>query len=372
MANKIHRGLNLSEGPLASFAFIKLNDQKSSRLLIVIHHLAVDITSWRILLEDFQALCERLASHGAVELPARTTSFARWSQQLSRFAQSEELSVEAEYWRDAVSHLTARLPLDFEGKNTESSSDVVLSSFSREETWSLLHDTPKAFRTLPSEVLLTALAQAFADWTNEKGLLVELEGHGRESISEALDLSRTVGWFTSLYPVRLDIAEAEDSVAALKLIKEQLRNVQRSGIGYGVLKYLTAESEIAKLLSAAQPAEVSFNYIGAQQTAVRDENGIRLAAERYGTVNGERGMRPYLLMVTAQITEEQLTVHWAYSKNVHRETTIRRLVESFEKAFRSLISHCQTAEANTPSDFPNANLSQLDLDEFIATIGAER
>jgi amino acid adenylation domain-containing protein/non-ribosomal peptide synthase protein (TIGR01720 family) len=372
VADEIQRGLNLSQGPLASFALMKLGEQKSTRLLIVIHHLAVDITSWRILLEDFQAASEQLSRQEEVELPARTTSFALWSQHLNRFAQAEELSAETEYWREVVSHETARLPLDFDGENTEDSSDVVLSTFSREETWSLLHDTPKAFRTLPSEVLLTALAQAFAELNDKKGLLIEMEGHGRESISEGLDLSRTVGWFTSPYPVRLDIGEARDSVAALKLIKEHVRNVPRGGIGFGVLKYLRPESEIAKLLRAAPRAEVSFNYVGAPKAAPRDENAIRQAAEKYGTLNGERGQRPYLLMVTAQIREERLTINWAYSKNVHRPTTIRRLAESFEEAFRSLIGHCQTADANTPSDFPNANLSQSDLDEFIATIGAER
>jgi len=106
VADKIQRGLNLSEGPLAGFALIRLGEQKSSRLLIVIHHLAVDITSWRILLEDFQTACEQLSRQEEVELPARTTSFALWSQHLNRFAQSAELSAEAEYWRNVVNHET--------------------------------------------------------------------------------------------------------------------------------------------------------------------------------------------------------------------------------------------------------------------------
>jgi amino acid adenylation domain-containing protein/non-ribosomal peptide synthase protein (TIGR01720 family) len=372
VADKIQRGLNLSEGPLAGFALIRLGEQKSSRLLIVIHHLAVDITSWRILLEDFQTACEQFSRQEEVELPARTTSFALWSQHLNRFAQSAELSVEAEYWRNVVNHETARLPLDFEGENNEDSSGVVLSTFSREETWSLLRDLPKALRALPSEVLLTALTQSVVEWTDKKSLLVEMEGHGRESISETLDLSRTVGWFTTLYPVRLDIAEAGDSLAALKLIKEQVRNVPCGGIGFGALKYLRPESEIAKFLRAAPRAEVSFNYVGAQEPASREKSTFHQAAEKYGSIDDGRGMRPYLLMVSAQISEERLTVHWAYSKNMHRETTIMRLAKSFEEAFRSLISRCKTGDANTPSDFPNANLSQLDLDEFIATIGAER
>ena len=103
MADKIQGELNLSEGPLARIALMTFGEQKR-RLLIVIHHLAVDITSWRILLEDFQATCERLGSQEEVEPPARTTSFAEWSHQLSSFAQSAEFSVEAEYWRDAVRH----------------------------------------------------------------------------------------------------------------------------------------------------------------------------------------------------------------------------------------------------------------------------
>jgi amino acid adenylation domain-containing protein/non-ribosomal peptide synthase protein (TIGR01720 family) len=374
LAGEIQKQLKLSEGPLARIALMKLGEDKSSRLLIVIHHLAVDITSWRILLEDFRAVCEQLGVQEKVELPAQTTSFALWSQQLSRFALSAELSGESEYWRHALDQKTARLPLDFEGENTEDSSGVVLSTFSSEETWSLLCDTPKAFRTLPSEVLLTAMAQAFAEWNGEKALLVEMEGHGRESISEAVDLSRTVGWFTSLYPVRLDIEEAADSVAALKLIKEQVRSVPRGGIGFGLLKYLNPESEIAKLLRAAPRAEVSFNYVGAQEEAgARNENSVHQAAEKHGRVNCERGVRPYLLMVTAQVTREKLTVQYGYSKNLHRQQTIERLAELFEKNFRSLISLCQRADATlyTPSDFPNANLNQVDLDDFIASIGAK-
>jgi non-ribosomal peptide synthase protein (TIGR01720 family) len=200
-----------------------------------------------------------------------------------------------------------------------------------------------------------------------------MEGHGRESISEAVDLSRTVGWFTSLYPVRLDVSDAEDSLAALKLVKEEVRGVPRGGLGFGALKYLNVESETAKLLRQAPRPEISFNYIGEQAVPAGRENVIRPAAEKYGRVNSECGTRPYLLMITAEIRKEQLLLRWAYSRNQHRESTIRSLAQSFEKAFRSLVDSGQQTNANiyTPSDFPNANLSQTDLDEFIATIGAK-
>ena len=366
LAEEIQKSLNLAEGRVARIALIKLSNT-SSRLLVVIHHLAVDTTSWRILLEDFQRAYDSLERQQKVELPAPTTSFAAWSQALSRFAQSPELKDDAEYWRRAVSQPTSPMSVDFDGENTEDSSAFVLTTLSREETRWLLHEMPKAFRALPSEVVLTALAQAYGE-----SLLLEMEGHGRESISDSLDLSRTVGWFTSLYPVRLDVSGAEDPLAALKLVKEQTRSVPRGGLGFGVLKYLNTGSETAQLLRQASRPEISFNYIGEQSLSSARENAISVAGESYGRNNSARGNRPYLLMITAEIRKEQLSIRWGYSRNLHRETTIRDLARSFKKAFKSLIDCCDETDTTlfTPSDFPGANLSQIELDEFISSIGA--
>jgi non-ribosomal peptide synthase protein (TIGR01720 family) len=375
LADKIQQALNLSAGPIARVAFMKLSDAKSNRLLIVIHHLAVDLSSWRILLEDFLRACEQLSRHEKVELSPATTSFAAWTRELNRFAQSPELKAEADYWRQVVSGETARLKLDHDGENTEDSAAAVVSTLTTQETRSLLHDMPKTYRVLPSEVVLTALARAYAELDHEKSLLVELEGHGRESIRDGLDLSRTVGWFTSIYPVRLDVAAANDSVTALKLVKEQVRSVPRGGIGFGTLKYLNAASEVAHLLQVAPRAEISFNYIGEQEVSAARENAVGLAPEKCGSLQSKRNTRPYQLMVTAEIRKGQLAINWSYSKNLHQETTIQRLAHSFEKALKSLIDCDQKtndATLYTPSDFPNANLSQLELDEFINSIGAGR
>ena len=139
-----------------------------------------------------------------------------------------------------------------------------------------------------------------------------------------------------------------------------------------MLKYLNAESDIAKLLRQGSRPEICFNYIGEQTMPAAQANAIGVAAESYGRTNSERGLRPYLLMITAEIRKGQLSVRWGYSRNLHRETTIRHLARSFKKAFKSLIDCCETDDTTlfTPSDFPDANLSQLELDEFISSIGA--
>ncbi len=372
LADEIQRTLDLSAGPIGRLALMKLGDDRSNRLLIVVHHLVVDFSSWRIMLEDFVRVCEQLSRQEKVELPPTTTSFAAWTRELNHFAQSAELDVEANYWRQVVERETATLALDHNGENTEDSAAAVFSTFTTEETRSLLHDMPKTFRVLPSEVVLTALARAYAELDHNKSLLVELEGHGRESIRDGLDLSRTVGWFTSLYPVRLDVATANDSVAALKLVKEQVRSVPRGGIGFGALKYLNLQTEAAQVLQIAPRAEISFNYIGEQEVSVARANAIGLAPEKCGSLQSKRNPRPYQLMVTAEIRKGQLTINWSYSKNLHQETTIQRLAQSFERAFKTLIDFDQknNAALYTPSDFPNANLSQLELDEFLSGIGA--
>jgi non-ribosomal peptide synthase protein (TIGR01720 family) len=262
--------------------------------------------------------------------------------------------------------------VDFAGENSESSTAVHVTSLTAEDTSALLQDAPRTHRALPSEVLLTALAETLSQWCGSRGCRLDLEGHGRESFSHDIDLSRTVGWFTALYPVRLDTGAAATPVEALKMVKEQVRAVPRGGLGYGVLKYMDATSATAKRLADLPAAEVSFNYVGAQDAA---ESGgeIRPATESVGRLSSEGAQRPYLLMISATVQGERLSIQWSYSRNVHRAETIEKLAASFAERLQALLRPASATEAAlfTPSDFPHAQLSQLDLDEFIASIGAE-
>ncbi|PYJ58462.1 MAG: hypothetical protein DME82_00010, partial [Verrucomicrobia bacterium] len=178
-------------------------------------------------------------------------------------------------------------------------------------------------------------------WTGDK-LLVEMEGHGREEVVGEIDVSRTVGWFTSAYPVQLELTTDELS-SALKSIKEQLRGVPERGIGYGVWRYLGAgAAEQAQLEEIAGP-EVSFNYLG-QFDQVLSGGEFRPATESAGAVQDPREKRDHLLAISGMVVNGQLKMNWGYSEAVHRRETIEGVATQFVETLRALIT--QSREQN--------------------------
>jgi len=340
-------------------------------LLIAIHHLAIDGVSWRILMEDLQTAYQQVRQGEEIRLPGRTDSFKRWSETLRQYAGSAELESEASYWLDERRRDVPRLPVDYEqGENTVASANSIVVELSPEETHTLLQEVPKAYHTQIQEVLATAVSLALREWTGADKVLLEMEGHGREEVVAGIDVSRTVGWFTSVYPVLLEL-EGDELSTTLKSIKEQLRNVPQRGIGYGIWKYLRAgESERAQLAEMAK-AEVSFNYLG-QFDQVLSSGEFKAAAESTGAVQDERGKREHLIAINGMVADGQLRMTWGYSEAVHRGETIDRVATQFADVLRELIEHCQSEDAggHTPSDFPLAQLDQDSLDMLVTSFEA--
>src|SRR5205823_14796292 len=172
-------------------------------------------------------------------------SFKSWAKSLSDYAQSPVAQRELAYWRDISWSEAGRLPVDHaDGVNLMGSARTVTTWLDADDTLALLHDVPAVYHTQINDVLLTAPVVAFADWTGRRTLLVALDGHGREDLFEGVDLSRTVGWFTSLFPVLLDTSAALDPGSALKRVKEQLRAIPHRGLGYGVLRPLGRDDSV--------------------------------------------------------------------------------------------------------------------------------
>jgi non-ribosomal peptide synthase protein (TIGR01720 family) len=218
---------------------------------------------------------------------------------------------------------------------------------------------------------LTALLQAFARWTGESTLLIDLEGHGREEVIEDIDLSHTVGWFTSIFPILLQREHADTLGEALKSVKEQLRRMPRRGIGYGVLRYLSQDTEVVEKLRTLPQAEVCFNYLGRVDGVLFGPVFFGPLRETCGPHRSPQGRRRYLLEVNGYLVDGQLQMHWTYSEGIHRRDTIEGLAQGFIEALRTLIVHCQSPDASgfTPSDFPQMKLSQQELDELMITLG---
>ncbi|BDA72450.1 hypothetical protein CAL7716_066160 [Calothrix sp. PCC 7716] len=370
-AAQLQTSLNLQQRPLIRVVYFDFGLLKKGRMLFIIHHLVVDGISWRILLEDFQTVYLQLNQGKNIALPPKTTSFQYWSERLIKYAQSEELRSELAYWLESLDKRVYPLPMDWsDGVNTFASLQTVWVSLSVEETHALLQEVPKAYHTQINDVLLTALIHAFVQWTGEPTLLIHLEGHGREEIFEDVDLSRTIGWFTSLFPIQLRWKGSPVPGDNLKSVKEQLRKIPNHGIGYGILRYLSKDAEISEKLRVFAKPEVSFNYLGQFDGTLPKSSPFRLSQEPTGPTINLQATRSHLLDIWGSISEGQLQLNWTYSKNIHQRSSIERLAQDFIKALQGLIAHCQSQKTRgyTPSDFPEAKLNQKNLDKFLSKI----
>jgi len=260
-----------------------------------------------------------------------------------------------------------------EGENLIASARSVRLFLGEEETRALLQEVPRAYHTQINDVLLSAMAEGFAEWSGERRLLVDLEGHGREELGEEVDVSRTVGWFTTLFPILLEVGEGSDPGATLKRIKEQLRGVPKRGLGYGLLRSMRGEEGLTGKLARMQKAEIIFNYLG-QLDQILDPGMYVPAKESSGPQQDLGSRRTHLLEVKGSVMEGCLQLEWTYSEHIHNEATIKQLAQACVAALRRLIEHCVSDGAGgyTPSDFPKAKLGQADLDKLVAQIAQHR
>ncbi|HXS74644.1 MAG TPA: condensation domain-containing protein, partial [Terracidiphilus sp.] len=365
-ATETQASLNITDGPLLGATLFEMGDGLSQRLLIVINHLAVDGVSWRILLEDLQTAYEQRRSSTEIRLPPKTTSFKYWAERLSNHAVSEMVQQELIFWTDSSRLRATPLPVDQLAEkefNTEASAKHLTLALSKDETQLLLQRVPKAARVQINDVLLTALAATFQEWTGVNSLLVDVEGHGREAIFDDVDLSRTVGWFTSISPVYLETEDAADLIGSLRLIREQIRRIPHHGIGYGLLRYLDGKETSARLQAMPQ-AEVSFNYLGQFDQIFGEGSQFKLLIEPSGPFNSPRGTRRYLLNVTGLIVGGQLQINWTYSENFHRQETCAYLAQRYLEILRTLIQDClslpQPAESATETQEPVEQAASAD------------
>jgi amino acid adenylation domain-containing protein/non-ribosomal peptide synthase protein (TIGR01720 family) len=329
-ANELQRSLDLSKGPLVRMALFELGAGRANRLLWLIHHLVVDWVSWRILLEDLATAYVQLANGEEVRLPPKTTSFKEWAHGLALYAGTEEIASEAGYWLAQARQPSKALPVDQRaGDNTVASARAVSVSLSEEETRALLQDVSRAHDAQANEVLLAALARAYLRWTAESRVLVDVDGHGREDVVEGVDLSRTVGWFSALFPVLLEREPGGDMETVLRSVKVKLRGIPNRGIGYGLLRYVSRRAEFSPAWEATPRAEICFTYLGQFDQALNSASLFALAGESPGPFRSERGLRSHLLDVVGSVVGGRLLVNWIYSENLHSRATIELLAHAF-------------------------------------------
>nr|APD72009.1 non-ribosomal peptide synthetase 1 [Streptomyces lunaelactis] len=387
--------LDPAAGVVAQFVWFDPADGAPGRLLVALHHLVIDGVSWRILMPDFAAAWEQVRAGGSPQLPDVATSMRRWAHALADEASSPQRVAELKAWRSIVEGPdpvlgTRRLDPVLDVVSTVEKTRVELPVAVTE---ALLTAVPAAFRGGVNDGLLAGLALALAQWRRTRGVdessaLIRLEGHGREEdVVPGADLSRTVGWFTSAFPVRLDLAgvDLDEAFAGgpaagrvLKAVKERLRAIPDKGIGYGLLRHLNPDT--AAILREHPIGQVGFNYLGRFSAAADMPEHLRGLGWTQATDVAElaeldagqdaRMPAPAELDINATVTDTtagpRLGAVFAAPTGVLSPAEVQELADLWCAALGGLARHIaeQGAGGLTPSDVPLVTASQSDIEAW--------
>ena len=357
--------LDLARGPLVRALWLEHTGGAERRFFVVVHHLVVDGVSWRILLEDLWS------AYAGAELPRATVSAAAWAGWLRQSLGGEELTAEAAHWQALAARPVTRLPQDGPaGSNTVRDVRILSVTLTPAETEKLLRRALAAYGCQINDLLLAALAGALREWTGADAMTLHLEGHGREGDEAGIDLSRSVGWFTALYPVALDIAGVTEPAALVARVAEQLATVPRRGLGYGIGRWL---SEPARWEVPA--AEVCFNYLGQFDGVVDAAGPFGSATEDAGLQTAPAGQRAHLIDVNGLIVDGALKFEWHYAPGRHRRETVARVAERHFGLLREMLAAVTEGRVVTPVDsagpearFDLTDASDDDLESAIEEI----
>ncbi|MCX2735465.1 MULTISPECIES: non-ribosomal peptide synthetase [unclassified Bacillus (in: firmicutes)] len=364
----LQQRMDIEKGPLLKAGWFKT--RSGDYLFITVHHLAVDGVSWRILLEDLSAAYTQAVKGQPVQLPPKTDSFKQYAERLSEYAKSSKLMREEEYWRFIEEETAAELPYEKPQHQTGADSirQTVSFTLTEEETSVLLQQVNRAYHTDTQDILLTAAALALRDWTGGGRLRIAMEGHGREHIVPELDISRTVGWFTSMYPVLIDLNTAGSELGtAVKTVKDTLGRIPDKGIGYGILKYMTPPEQ--KTIRFRQAPEISFNYLG-QFNDTEDQHTFSLSGLASGHDITPTWQREQAVEMSAMAAQNKLHFSLSYPPSRFSKETMEQLLQTLQQYLRDIMAHCTGKEESekTVSDFSSKTLTSDDLDSIASFV----
>ncbi|WP_257126332.1 non-ribosomal peptide synthetase [Paenibacillus polymyxa] len=365
-ATDIQAGIDLENGPLVKAGLFRCAD--GDHLLLAVHHTVVDGVSWRILMEDFALGYEQAGKSEEIRFPAKTDAYRTWSEQLAAYVQSPEMAKERAYWQAVEQIAVPAVPKDLEADvTTQQDSESLFVCLTPEETELLLKRVHRAYNTEMNDILVTALGIAIRKWTGHERVRINLEGHGRESIGTDIDITRTVGWFTTKFPVVLEPETDRDLAYQIKQVKESLRRIPNKGLGYGVCRYLSKSED--GFVWGAEP-EINFNYLGQFDDDVnQDEIGI--SSYSSGSPASDRQARSFVLDINGMVLDGALSLDLSYSRKQYRKETMEAFAQRLEQSLRELITHCAGKENTelTPSDVQFKGLTIAELEQIAQRSG---
>lgn len=365
-ADRLQASLDVTAGPLVAATLFDLGDVHPARLLIAVHHLAVDTMSWRPILVDLADAYEA-ALHGAPwSPPAPTATFRRWTHALSRYAKAVAPTVDVAYWTGVLADAPDLPHGAAANDHTVGRSRSVTARLSREET-AALSRVPADARMRVEEVLLTALAMTLQEWVGD-AVPIDVERHGREHPVSGVDVGETVGWFTTVHPVRLPVPSGtgDDRAAAIRAVRQRLRSTPVDGFDYGALRYLTPGPWGQALRELREPP-VLFNYQGKVNRSRVSWGPLRVLPGVLGAERSPDQRRSHDIEIEAAINDGIFEAEWIYSGDRFHADTMAGLAETFTRYVEEITRYCAgNRDIVTPSDFPAAGLNQRALDTLVA------
>jgi non-ribosomal peptide synthase protein (TIGR01720 family) len=357
-SQELNHSMDLTTGPLIKIVYFQMYENQLNKLLIAVHHLIIDAESWRILLEDMQTCWTSFSDGKAPSLPNKTSSFKLWSEKLKTYAQSNVLIDEQAYWHRQTTSRHSNIPQDMKCRtddNIAKTTQLVTQSVDPQTTTLLLKTLPKQHKIEARDVLICALICSINQWSNTAKILIDVEGHGREDIFSNVDISRTIGWFTSVFPVLFEFESTHDLATNLQNTQKIIKQIPNKGIGHGIIRELSQDSN----LKQQRNSEICFNYLGQTTHPKSNDQPLQMVQHNIGQPRSPNGMRAYLIEVNARVHDDQLIVDWFYSDKIHFKSTIESLARIFNKTLVELVNLDQIQ----PTSFENDSVNSFDLDE---------
>lgn len=368
-ASQMQEHMRLETGPLLHAGLFRT--ENGDHLFLTIHHLVVDAVSWRILFEDFSTAYKQAVSGETIKLPQKTDSYLTYSQSIADYSKSRQMQREAAYWDERENRHIQPIPKDNEAApNTFKDTEVIDFNLSRHHTELLLTAANKAYSTEMNDILLTALGLALQQWTGYDQFKISMEGHGRESYLEDIDISRTVGWFTSIYPVWLDMSHSDHKNKderlghLIKQTKDMLHRIPHKGAGYGVLKYTNKKWDSEK----GSP-DISFNYLGQFDQDIQSK-AFEVSDIKPGNEISPNWERPHALDISGAVSSGCLNMHMIYNRLQFEKKTIQTFAGHFKQTLENIIEHCTGKENRewSASDFTDEDLTLDELSEIMGAV----
>lgn len=357
--NNIQAGISLEQGPLLKLGLF--HTEEGSYLLIVVHHLVIDGVSWRILLEDIETLYRLQEQQLPFLLPSKTHAYKAWTERLVAYRQETSYTRAAAWWA-RFNGLTAAniIPDIVSGTNNTGDAAIETIWFSEDITTTLLREVHQAYHTQLPDLLLTALLMSINRMWGHSSLLVDMEGHGREEVVQGIDVTRTIGWFTTIYPVLLK--HQDDLSRSIREVKETLRSIPNKGFDYLLYNYPDQETA-----AASSGAQISFNYLGQFDTDITGKSFV-VSTVSNGQIHGAGNQRNYLWDVLGVIAGGKLRVSLTYSTAQFKTATVRSFLTLYHASLLEILTHCRqralTGRLLTPADLTFGGLSIPQLDEL--------